>query len=83
MYNVLFDIQGLKVTPIIISWNRTAPFTLTLILDQGTWVNISVDWNDTSEDFRYVNNITEPGTNVYLNFLKQTLNRENRKYNFI
>ena len=61
---VLYNVSGLRVMPSLIAWNRTEPFLLTVFLDQGTWLNMTVNWNDSTEDFFYVNNITAPATNV-------------------
>ena len=65
MYNVLYNISGLEIFPNLLAWNRTLPLEFRIFLDQGTWINVSIDWNDTTSNFFYVNNITEIETNVY------------------
>ena len=64
MYNVLYNISGFKISPNLLPGNRTIPLTFTIFLDQGTWINVSIDWNDTTSNFFYINNITEIATNV-------------------
>ncbi len=64
MYNVLYNISGLEIVPNLLSWNRSVPLEFTIYLDEGTWINVSIDWNDTTSGSFYVNNITNIDTNV-------------------
>ena len=64
MYNVLYNISGLEIRPNLFAWNRTVPLKFTIFLDQGTWINVTIDWNDTTSNFFYVNNLTGIATNV-------------------
>ena len=61
---VEINITGLAVAPAIIPLEINTAFTLTVFLDSGTNVNVSVDWNDTFASYMTVNNASLPKSNV-------------------
>ena len=64
--HVLISIQGFRISPTYIAWQRTVTFELTVYIVNGTWINLTIDWNDTTSEFVYLDAIG-PNFNVCRN----------------
>ena len=61
--HVLKSIQGFRISPAYFAWQRAVTFELTVSFLNGTWINLTIDWNDTTDDFLYIDSIG-PNFNV-------------------
>ena len=52
--NILIPILDFQISPVFTAWQRTIPFDLSITLENGTWINISIDWNDTTYSSIYM-----------------------------
>ena len=51
---ILIPITGFTISPIRKAWQRTIPLDLLVSLGNGTWINLTIDWNDTTSEFVYI-----------------------------
>ena len=53
-------IEEFKIDPEKAAWMRTIPFDLVVSIGNGSFINLTVDWNDTSYDTYSTENETPP-----------------------
>ena len=52
--HILIAISEFTISPNFIAWARKVPFNLVVFLGNGTWINLTIDWNDTTVNFFYI-----------------------------
>ena len=65
--HILIPILEFRISPVLQAWERTIPFDLVVSFQNGTWLNIIIDWNDTSSSILYIDVV--PGDYQVLLFL--------------
>ena len=61
----LSPISDLIISPNFTGWRRNAPFNLSVFIGNATLVNLTVNWNDSTSDFLYVERILDEMQTVY------------------
>ena len=56
---VLGPILGLQVSPKFTGWQRGVPFELSISIENGTMLNLTIDWNDTTSDLLLIDDVKE------------------------
>ena len=57
--NILIPIMDFQISPVLQAWQRTVPLDLVVFFENGTWINLTIDWNDTSSSFIYIDSVPE------------------------
>ena len=57
--HILIPILEFHISPVLQAWERSIQFDLVVSFANGTWINLTVDWNDSSTFFAYIDAVSE------------------------
>ena len=61
----LLPIEDFKVTPTLAAWCSMVPFNLSVFIGYATLVNLTIDWDDNTSDFLYMERLTNDMHKVF------------------
>ncbi len=69
LVNVLIPINGFEVSPTLTSVERLTDLRMDVSFWTGTWINLTIDWNDTTIETIYIELIKPGFSNVCSNLI--------------